>query len=178
MQKQSLNTARKARFLGSADKCQQSNAVLGNNLHGFVWHCHGNPPVPQPPLPSSWNEPDCGTDPDVKIIFLIDEERWCLLLLKCSHNHRRHSATNTLLLLWKSCSSGLDGCCSPRASSLQGQASTSSGTRKVMDWELDTGTIPLDCCIVLHSTSLGTQQLVYWYSGCPNPFKTVLMWSL
>lgn len=93
MQKQSLNNARKARFLGAAVKCQQSNAVLGNNLYGFVWHCHRNPAVPQPPPPPSWNEPDCGTDPTVNIIFLIDEERWCLLLLKCSHSHRRCSAT-------------------------------------------------------------------------------------
>lgn len=30
---------------------------------------------------------------NVNIIFLIDEERWCLLLLKCSHSHRSHSAT-------------------------------------------------------------------------------------
>lgn len=112
MQKQSLNTARRACFLGSADKCQQCNAVLGNNLHGFVWHCHGNPTVP--PLPSSWNEPDCGTDPNVNIVFLIAEERWCLLLLKCSQSHRRHSPTNTLLFHWKSCSLGLDGCCCPR----------------------------------------------------------------
>lgn len=93
MQKQSLNTVRKVNFLESASKSQQSNAVSGNNLCGFVWHCHGNPTVPQPPLPSSWNEPDCGTDPDVNTNFLVDEERWCLLLLKGSHSHRRHSAT-------------------------------------------------------------------------------------
>lgn len=88
--------------------------------------------------------------PHVNIIFLIDEEGWCLLLPKCSHNHRRHSATNTLLFHWKSCSLGLGSCCSPRVSSLQGQASTSSGTRKVMDWELDTGTVPWGCCIAEH----------------------------
>lgn len=82
MQKQSLNTDRQAHFLDAAAQCQQHNAGFVNNLHGF-WMAllRKAVPVPAPSFGPLYNEPDCGTDPDVNFFFLIDEERWCLLLL-------------------------------------------------------------------------------------------------